>query len=174
MATQVQAAVIAAIVGLVTTGVGALFSVFQNKRERSKWLVELKGGYALELYRERLRTYPLMFATLGSLSHIRPVADIEADITKVAQQLNDWMYSSDGMCADAAVRGAILGLRHSCSDWAISGKRPQDFYQWRNLSIQMLRRDLDLHRNELHDWDNLESLLHILKTEAATLTGNGH
>jgi hypothetical protein len=171
MATQIQAALIAAIVGLVTTGVGALLSANQAKRERSKWLVELKSGYALELYKARLATYPRVFETLSGLSHVRGEKEIGTNAANVARDLNGWLYSAGGMCADSAARGAVLGLRHRCREWAATGKRPDDFYVWRNLAIQMLRRDLDLDdRNETYDFDNLKSLLQRLKADADQLT----
>jgi hypothetical protein len=133
--------------------------------------VELKSGYALELYRHRLAAYPELFETLGMLSHVRSEAEIGVDVQSVANRLNEWLYSAGGMCADAPARGAVLGLRHLCAEWAASGRRPPDFYKWRNLTIEMLRRDLDLYRNEAYNFDNLASALAALKADANQLVG---
>lgn len=166
MTTQVEAAAIAAVVSLATAGIGAALTLAQSKRERSKWLVDVKSGYALERYRHRLSTYPQVFEALEMLSHARREADVAKDAARVADALNRWIYSAGGMCADASTRGALVALRHKCAEWAESGERPGDLYSWRNVAIQMLRRDLDLQgRNEVYDFDNVGSALQMLKEE---------
>jgi hypothetical protein len=62
----------------------------------------------------------------------------------VAAELNTWLYSIGGLCADATTRGAIIGLRDSCDRWSSSGQRPPQLYEFRNLAVAFLRRDLDL------------------------------
>ena len=69
MSTQVQAAIIAGVVGLITASVGALVTFLQARKERSKWLVDFKSTYTLELYRQRLVVYPAAFKIIGRLSH---------------------------------------------------------------------------------------------------------
>jgi hypothetical protein len=71
VSTQVQAALIAGVVGLATASIGALLTFLQARRERSKWLVDFKSTYTLELYRQRLAAYPAAFKIIGRLSHGR-------------------------------------------------------------------------------------------------------
>ena len=167
MSTQVQAALIAGVVGLATASIGALLTFLQARRERSKWLVDFKSTYTLELYRQRLAAYPAAFKFIGRLSHgaePRPDSSIAGE---VALELNDWIYGAGGLCADAGTRGAVLGLRIRCAAWARAGNhgRPSDLYEWRNVALAMLRLDIDLSGLEEYDFGNMPSALERLRGE---------
>jgi hypothetical protein len=167
VSTQVQAAVIAGVVGLLTASIGALLTFLQARKERSKWLVDFKSNYTLELYRQRLAVYPAAFKIIGRLSHgAEPQADASV-AGQVAIELNDWIYGAGGLCAEAGTRGALLGLRMRCSAWAGAGDhgRPKDLYDWRNVALAMLRLDIDLSGLEEYDFANMQSALERLRND---------
>ena len=171
MSTQVEAAVIAGAVGLCTASVGALLTFLQARRERSKWLVDFKSSYALELYGQRLAVYPAVFKIIGRLSHgaePKPDASIAG---QVAIELNDWIYGAGGLCAEAGTRGALLGLRLRCSAWATAGNeaRPKDLYDWRNVALAMLRLDIDIVGLEEYDFGNMQSALDRLRNDVNSM-----
>jgi hypothetical protein len=74
------------------------------------------------------------------------------------------------MCADATTRGAVLGLRDSCSRWATIGDtRPPQLYEFRNLTITFLRRDLDLGGLEPYDFQRNVTVLNKLRDDLDAL-----
>lgn len=171
MPVPLQAALVSAAVALFT----ALFTGFitwsQIQRERNKWLIDLKTAYAIELYKTRLASYPKVFEVLAKLSH-RARAPVTSEVAKqVARELNDWFYSTGGMCAEASTRGAIRGLRRSCYHWGERGgtRRPDDLYEFRNAAILLLRRDLDLKGLETFEFDDDSTLLGALRQETESL-----
>ncbi len=164
MTTEIQTALIAAIVALITAGIAAYFSYNQIQRERTKWLFELKTSYALELYKIRLIEYPKLLQTIGRLSH-GSASKLTPEIAQeVGQEINEWFYSTGGLVADAKTRGAILGLRQVCRKWK-EGPRPEDLYEWRNATLFLLRRDLDLVGRESFDSGDSAPLLAQVKSE---------
>jgi len=167
LSTQVEAVVIAGAVALVTALIGFTVTVWQARRERSKWLVDFKSTTTLELYRQRLSTYPAVFEIIGRLSHGADPKPNASTAGQVALELNNWIYGSGGLCAEAGARGALLGLRLRCAAWAASGDhdRPADLYEWRNLALARLRLDIDLAGLENYDFDNMPSALQRLKGE---------
>jgi hypothetical protein len=167
MSTQLEAAIIAGVVGLLTAAFGTAVTFLQAQRERSKWLVDFKTSYTIELYKQRLLTYPKIFTTIGRLSHGSNPKPNSSIAGEVASELNEWLYGTGGMCAEAGTRGAVLGLRLRCRSWADSGdnRRPADLYQWRNVALTMLRLDIDVIGLEQYDFDNMPSALQRLKKE---------
>ncbi len=165
MSTEVQAAVIAGAVGLVTALIGTAVTVLQARRERSKWLIDFKGTTSLELYRQRLSCYPEIFKIIGRLSHGAEPAPDGAIAGQVALDLNAWIYGLGGLCAETGTRGALIGLRSSCFTWARSGTKPTDVYEWRNLALTGLRLDIDLDGLEDYDFDNMASTLKRISGE---------
>lgn len=162
------APLISGLVALVVAGITALFNLTQLRRERRKWITEIKVTWSVELYKKRLESYPEALKTISALSHgsTEPVTHEVA--RKVAGGLNDWLYSTGGLCADATTRGAILGLRKACQNWSRTEQRPKDFYSWRNLAVAFLRRDLDLTGLELYNFDNETTMLKQLQAELKT------
>lgn len=171
MSTQIQAAVIAGIVGLLTASIGALLTFVQARRERSNWLVDFKSNYALELYRQRLAVYPAAFKIIGRLSHGADPKPDASIVGQVAVELNDWIYSAGGLCADAGTRGALLGLRIRCSAWPSAGDsgRPEVLYDWRNVALAMLRLDIDVTGLEEYDFGNMPSALERLRNDVSRM-----
>lgn len=166
--TQVVAALISGTVALLIGGASVFVNLSQLRRERRRWLAELKTGWSLELYKARLASYPTVHEVLAPLSHTAtPTAQ---DAATVAGALNDWIYSAGGLCAEATTRGAVLGLRECCRRWVASGgTAPDDLYLWRNLTTTFLRRDLDLGGLESYDFDPDVPLLSKLQDELETM-----
>jgi hypothetical protein len=167
MSTQLEAAIIAGVVGLLTAAFGTTVTFLQAQRERSRWLVDFKASYTIELYKQRLLTYPKVFTTIGRLSHGAIPKPNSSIAEEVASELNEWLYGAGGLCAEAGTRGAVLGLRLRCRSWADSGDhgQPADLYQWRNVALTMLRLDLDVVGLEQYDFDHMPSALQRLKKE---------
>jgi hypothetical protein len=171
VSTQVLTALISGLVALVVAGGGGLITWTQIRRERDKWQVEIKTAYALELHKTRLSSYPEVFCILSRLSHGADVA-VSAEIAgEVARELNSWFYSTGGMCADETTRGAILGLRVACEQWARTRTKPPETYAIRNIAIRFLRRDLDLEGLESYDFDKPSTILQKLRAELSNIEG---
>lgn len=174
MSTQVQAALIAGVVAFATALIGSVVNILQARRERSRWLVDLKASYTLELYRQRLTDYPQVFKIIGRLSDAAIPEPDSSVAGVVAGELNDWLYGAGGLCAEAGTRGAILGLRECCRAWARTGDHslPRDLYQWRNVALAMLRSDIDVVGLEQYEFDNMPSALQRLKREVEQTINN--
>jgi hypothetical protein len=169
MSVELQTALISAGVATLTAVVGGYVSWVQLRRERNKWLVDLKSTYSIELYKSRLVVYPEAFGIIGKLSSF--YGSVTAQTAgEVANELNDWLYSLGGVCAGTPTRGAILGLRESCREWARKQDTiPSDLYAWRNAALSLLRLDLDLHGLESYDFSNLRSLLGQVQDDIRSL-----
>lgn len=118
---QITTALISGFVALLVGGGSALLSLTQIRREHRRWLTDLKVAWSLELHKSRMATYPEAHRGLAPLSHASPDAVTPQVAGEVAQQLNNWLYSAGGLCADATTRGALLGLRECCRNWAATG-----------------------------------------------------
>jgi hypothetical protein len=128
MSDPVLAAIISAVVALLTAGATALVSwrqmVIENtrllqdiERERVKWLTDVKAEYSKELYKERLKAYPAVLQIIGQLS-TRAASPLTPQIAaQVAMKINEWLYSGGGLCAAKETRGALIGLREECLNW---------------------------------------------------------
>ncbi|WP_326673378.1 hypothetical protein [Streptomyces canus] len=166
MNDQVATALVSGLVALLVAGGSGLLTLVQIRREYRKWRTDLKAAWALENHKTRLASYPDAFAVIRRLSHGSSDAATPQVAAKVADDLNDWLYSTGGMCADADTRGALLGLRHSCRRWAESGgQRPDDLYTWRNLTLEFLRRDLDIMGLETYGSELDATMLEKLQQE---------
>lgn len=165
MTEEVGAAFISGIVAIVIAATTGFLTWSQVRRERRKWLVDAKVAIALELYKTRISSYPPLLEAIEPLS-TRNLDQMTPDAARdVATKLNRWLYSTGGACADAKVRGALLGLRHCCDRWAGSGTRPTELYPFRNLLISFLRRDLDVGGLESYDFTTTSSLLGELRAD---------
>ncbi len=143
MPLDLQTALVAAVVSLVTASLSGYVSWQQMKRERGKWLTELKTTYAAELYKARLAAYPPMQAIMGQLSSQAQEPLTPTQAHHIAQQVNQWIYSTGGLVAETSTRAAILGLRDACATWQ-EGSPPKEILEWRNAALFLLRRDLDV------------------------------
>jgi hypothetical protein len=165
MSTQVTTALISGVVALIVACAGGLLTWTQVRRERIKWLVDLKAAYTLKLYEARLNSYPELMQIMLKVSSrsIESVALVEAQA--IATELNSWFYSAGGLYADSRTRGAVLGLRECCDLWAKTGARPKEFFAIRNAALVFMRRDLDLGGLESYDFSNTSTLLAELQAD---------
>jgi hypothetical protein len=164
--TSVTAALVAFV---VAAGVGAVV-LAQVRRDGRQSQVDARAAWTLELHRTRLASYPAAFEAVAPLSTPHRAALTPEVAATVAGQLNTWLYSAGGMCADAATRRAVLGLRDSCDKWATNGgSRPPQLYEFRNLAIKFLRRDLDLDGPESFDFQRSVALVAKLRDDLDTL-----
>ncbi|WP_327674172.1 hypothetical protein [Kitasatospora sp. NBC_00458] len=174
MSEQVVTALVSGLVALAVAGVGAALTLAQQRRERARWLTDLKSGWAIELHKARLDSYPEVFRVLGRLSHGSGAQVTPALAGEVALELNDWFYGPGGMCATATTRGAVLGLRSRCRRWAEDGgRRPGDLYAWRDLAVASLRRDVDLPGLESYDFSPGSTMLDALRRELESTEQRG-
>lgn len=164
MPVELQTTLISAAVAFI---IALLTGYLTVQQERRKWLIDLKAVYETERYKTRLASYPQAFEILAQLSHGDSERVTPEKAKQVAYQLNEWFYSTGGMCAEADTRGAILKLRGCCLDWGKTGKKPQDVYPWRNAAMLLLRRDLDLEGLELINMEEIKPLLKKVKAEVA-------
>ncbi len=169
MPLELQTALIAAGVALLTASLGGYFSLQQMRREQGKWLTKLKTTYAVELYKARLAAYPHLQEIIGQLSSQAQEPLTPAYAHHIAQQVNQWIYSSGGLVAETSTRAAILGLRDACAAWN-EGSPPQEILEWRNAALFLLRRDLDVFGLESPDaLKDRTSLLAKIQTEISEI-----
>lgn len=168
MSIAIQTALISGLIALFTTAIGSYFTWYQIQRERKKWLIDLKTAYALELYKVRLANYPEVYKIIAKLSSRSPESLTPEKAKQIALEINDWFYSVGGLCADVNTRAAVIGLREACLSW-IQGDEPPDLTDWRNATLLLLRRDLDLHGLESFNLMNRQSLLETLKSEISSI-----
>ncbi|HLZ57862.1 MAG TPA: hypothetical protein VKR06_13050 [Ktedonosporobacter sp.] len=86
---------------------------------------------------------------------------------QVSYELNEWFYSTGGMCAEADTRGAILQLRKLSMAWWQQRVEPDHLYDWRNVAMLLLRRDLDLQGLESSNIEGIKPLLKKVQADIA-------
>jgi hypothetical protein len=167
MSDTVVAAIISAVVALITVLISFGVAWWQLSRERLKWVADLKASYHSELYKTRLTAYPEILKVIGDLS-TRAVEPLSAEkAEEVARKINTWLYGAGGLCASKQTRGALLGLREVCLSWRARNDWG-NLYGFRNPAIEMLRRDLDIKGLESYDFNDLQSVLEELKEDMAS------
>ena len=164
MPLELQTALISALVALVTAAIGGYVTWNQIQREKTRWLIDLKTSYSVELYKTRLASYPQICQLLGKLSKHAPDPLTQATAKQIGQGIHEWLYSPGGLCAESSTRGALKGLRHYCLEWK-EGARSPEIGQWRHAALFLLRRDLDLEGIESFDPKDSVSLLKKLQAE---------
>lgn len=166
MAAQITPILIAAFVAFIIAAVVGALTWTQVHREREQLLVDARTAWSVEVHRARLASYPAAFEAMAPLSTPNRAALTAEVAGEVGKKLNAWLYSTGGMCADATTRSAVLGLRDSCDKWATTGgSRPPQLYEFRNLTITFLRRDLDLDDIEPFDLNRNLTLLGKLRDD---------
>jgi hypothetical protein len=166
MPIELQTALISAVVALITALFGGYLTWNQIKRERRKWLIDLKTAYSLELYKTRLASYPRVFEIIEKLSLLTSDPLTQEKAKLIARELNEWFYSAGGMCAETSTRGAIRGLRDCCFRWGHKGgNKPDDLYKWRDAAVLLMRRDLDIQGLETFEFAEGDTLFKKLQEE---------
>lgn len=171
----ITAAFIAGFVAVAVSAAAGALTWSQVRRDREQGRADERAARALELHRLRLSSYPAAFEAIAPLSTHRR-AGLTAEVAgAVGERLNAWLYSAGGMCADATTRSAILGLRDSCGLWAsVEGSRPPQLYEFRNLAVTFLRRDLDLCGADPAEPQRNLALLGKLRDDLDALDRRGH
>ena|SRR2546421_3972679 len=164
MPDQLQTVLISALVAILTAASAGFFTWKQIQREREKWLTELKTTWQTEVFKERLKSYPRLYAILAQLSVRATPPPTPEQAAHIGQQINDWYYSIGGLCADVDTRAAVYELREACFAWK-QGELPANLLKLRNITVFFLRRDLDIQGLENFDLSHTTPLLEKLKAE---------
>jgi hypothetical protein len=143
MSPELQAAVIAAIVALITGGVTGYLTWAQIRRERDKWLYDIKTNISVELHRARMAEYGRLSKLLLGTSTASREKLTPATAHEMANEINDWMYGAGGLMASARTRNAGWALRDRLLRWK-EGKQPKDILEVRTLLWWSMRQDLDI------------------------------
>ncbi len=143
MSIDLQTALIAATVALVTASITGVLTWQQLRRERAKWLFDLKTSISLELYKARMTDYTGMMKILSKLSRKgKPPLTIKT-AQELAQEINDWMYSAGGLFASARTRNAGFAIRDILMGWT-EGSIPREAIQVRDALIWSMKMDMDI------------------------------
>jgi hypothetical protein len=160
MSDPLIAASVSGSVALIVAAIGALLTWLGIRREHQKWLMDIKVTWTVELLKARMSSYPEALRALALLSQYDRSAVTPQVARQVADKINSWIYSAGGLFADQSTRGAIIELRERCRAWSdAGGTPPDDLYTFRNLSILLLRRDLDLEGLQSADFEEDLSML---------------
>ena len=143
MSPELQAALIAAGVALVTGGVTGYFTWVQIRREREKWLYDIKTTISVGLHGARMAEYAKLSKLLLGTSTASREKLTPARAHEMADLINDWMYGAGGLMASARTRNAGWALRDRLLRWK-EGKQPKDILEVRTLLWWSMRQDLDI------------------------------
>ena len=143
MSPELQSALIAAIVALITASITGLLTWQQIRRERARWLYDIKTTFSIELYRRRMDEYGKLSKILIGLSRASQQKLTPAKAHAIAVSINDWMYGEGGLVASARTRKTGWALRDRLLRWK-TGNRPKDIIEVRTLLWWSMRLDLDI------------------------------
>jgi hypothetical protein len=163
MTTEVQTALIAAAVALVTASFTGYLTWEQIRRERAKWLYEVKVTFSVELYRKRMEEYAALSQILIALSSTNQKKLTPAKAHEAADAINEWMYGAGGLVASASTRNAGWALRDRLLRWR-AGPVPKDISDVRSLLAWSMRRDLDIPTGSRRD-ENQDTVIKQLQDE---------
>ena len=163
MSTELQTALIAAGVALITALVPAIISLQQVRRERARWLYDIKTTVSVELHRKRMEEYAGLSKILMGLSTTSQKQLTIARAHQIAGEINEWMYGAGGLIASSKTRNAGWALRDRLLRWK-AGQQPKDIMEVRTLLLWSMRNDLDIPSGRLQDTEE-DSLLEKLKDE---------
>src|SRR5512143_1435410 len=169
MPIELQTALIAAGVALITALITAYFAWRQLQRERARWLYDIKTTLSVELHRKRMDEYANLSKILMALS---TTTKKQLTITKahqIADEINEWMYGAGGLLAAAQTRNAGWALRDRLLRWK-AGSQPRDIMEVRTLLLWSMRNDLDIPSGRTQDTEE-DSLLKQLKDEMNRVDG---
>ncbi len=169
MSTELQTALIAGVVALVTAGITGYLTWQQIQRERARWLYDIKTTVSVELYRKRMAEYAELSKLLLALSTTQKQKLSVARAHEIADQINKWMYGAGGMVASKRTRNAGWALRDRLLRWK-AGAQPKDIMEVRTLLMWSMRSDLDLPTGRTEEVSE-ETLIQHLKDEMSRVEG---
>ena len=163
MSPELQSALIAGVVSLITASVTGLVAWLQIRREGEKWLYDLKKSFSVDLYRKRMEEYEHLSKILMGLSTTRQPKLTMARAHALAAEINDWMYGAGGLVASARTRNAGWALRDRLYRWK-AGPQPKDILEVRKLLLWSMRSDLDISSGRAED-ESAATLIKQLQNE---------
>ncbi|MGE5073500.1 MAG: hypothetical protein ACM3MF_08740 [Anaerolineae bacterium] len=169
MSTELQAALIAGVVALVTAGLTGYLTWRRIAQDRARWLYDVKTSFSVELYRKRMEEYARLSKILLGLSATRQKQLTVAKAHEIAEELNEWMYGAGGLVAGADTRNAGWALRDRLLRWK-AGRLPENITEVRRLLFWSMRRDLDLRTGRSLDTTE-DSVLKQLQDEMNRVEG---
>jgi hypothetical protein len=143
MSPELQSALIAAAVALATGVVTGYFTWARIRREREKWLYDIKTTISVDLHVARMAEYARLSKLLIGTSTASHEKLTPAKAHEMADLINEWMYGAGGLMASARTRNAGWALRDRLLRWK-EGKQPKDILQVRTLLWWSMRQDLDI------------------------------
>lgn len=169
MSIELQTALIAALVALVTAGLTGVLTWMQIQRERARWLYDIKTTVSVELHRKRMEEYASLSRILMGLSTTKQKQLTITEAHEIADSINLWMYGAGGLIASAKTRNAGWALRDRLLRWK-AGHQPKDIMEVRTLLLWSMRNDLDIPSGRTQDTEE-DSLLKQLKDEMNRVEG---
>ena len=147
-----QSLIFTALISLVVASLsGFISSYITISIESRKLRIDLKKAYAVELFKKRLEAYPPVWEALGQLSEQAVVPLNSLIAAEVGNQVNHWLYSVGGLCADRETRRALLDVRNACLDLRNGGASVVQIRDLRDVAMVYLRRDVSLKGLESFD-----------------------
>ena len=143
MSPELQSALIAGSVALITALITGIVTLQQMRREQARWLYDIKTTMSLELHKSRMDEYAGLSKILIGLSTASREKLTLARAHKIADSINEWMYGRGGLLASARTRNAGWALRDRLLRWK-AGNQPKDILEVRRLLWWSMRRDLDI------------------------------
>ncbi len=150
MSPDLQTALIAGGVSLVTASLTGLVAWVQIRRDSAKWLYDIKTSVSVELYRARMAEYAKLSEILIGLSTRNQPKLTVVKAHAIGAVINEWMYGAGGLVASARTRNAGWALRDRLYRWK-SGAQPKDILEVRRLLMWSMRADLDISSGRAED-----------------------
>jgi hypothetical protein len=169
MSPELQTALIAGVVALITAGFTGYLTWQQIQRERSRWLYDIKTTLSVELYRKRMEEYATLSKIMMGLSTTKQKQLTVAKAHEIAGEINEWMYGGGGLVSSARTRNAGWALRDRLLRWR-AGSQPKDIMEVRTLLLWSMRSDLDIPSGRTQDVAE-DTLLKQLRDEMNQVEG---
>jgi hypothetical protein len=163
MSIEIITALIAASVALATTVVTGFIAWKKFVKESGRWLFDLRSSVEVEQYKLRVEQYDKLVKYLINLTSKSPRFNPD-EAHQTASEINKWLYSSGGLCADKNTYAAVVGLRNACTKWK-EGGTPNDIWMWRDLAINCMRKDLYQRNLAEFNFEETSSYIEKLKNE---------
>jgi len=165
MSPELQTALIAGVVALITAGFTGYLTWQQIQRERSRWLYDIKTTLSVELYRKRMEEYATLSKIMMGLSTTKQKQLTVAKAHEIAGEINEWMYGGGGLVSS----NAGWALRDRLLRWR-AGSQPKDIMEVRTLLLWSMRSDLDIPSGRTQDVAE-DTLLKQLRDEMNQVEG---
>ncbi len=163
MSPEMQSALIAGGVALITAALTSFVGWLQMRRERAKWLYDIKTTFSVDLYRARMTEYAKLSKILMALSTTSQPKLTVAKAHGIADVINEWMYGAGGLVASTRTRNAGWALRDRLYRWK-AGTQPKDIMEVRTVLMWSMRADLDIGSGQI-EGGSTDTLIKQLQEE---------